>query len=168
MGFGKDGRGSIIYQRVDITVGALGPLTMELTSSYSLVDHFRILRAELYCIETGVTAGETGELLVGLADGSLTDSEIEDAIESIAVEPGGSNTEEAERPVWPIGLMPHQGEAAIQGTHSQDGKPWVWTKRWTFREDTGWKWWIYNLGSNNRTTGATLRIFAKLYGVWVT
>lgn len=168
MGFGKDGRGAIIYQRLNLSLGALPPDNIALSSGYGLLNDFRILRMEIFGYLEGFATGESGQVCFGLADGSLTNAEIVETITSVAVEPLGSNTEEAERPVWPIGMPPtNPASAGNNAPLSMSGQPLVWDRRWTFKEDQGWAWWVTNLGTANLTDGASLRILAKIFGVWV-
>ncbi len=108
-----------------------------------------------------------------LVDGDLTLSEFEAAIETQG--PLGPNdrvlSAEAMRPNWLLGGV-HPASLSVQseGIHlvGIDGGPIMMAKpRWTFATGKSWNFIAFNHGLA-MTTGATLKIKAKSFGVWVT
>lgn len=101
--------------------------------------------------------------MFGIADGGLTDAEIEECLESA---PSDTNdrpaVEQAGRPVWPLAMIalpdPDGTLPVVSGS---------WTQKWTFSNAEAWTYWVYNLDTGALTSGGTLAIFAKIYGVWV-
>lgn len=167
-GFGKGSKGQILYDRKEIAVSTLASEGVQgAGSSYALTEDFRILKIEYYVHATGLTAGEEIGLILGLADGELSDAEIQECLQA---RPADANDhvplERAHRPVWPVALL--RNILAGGGTPKQilesEG---VWDKRWTFSDTEGWKWFVYNITDTAPTGGITVRIFSKVYGVWV-
>lgn len=172
-GFGKDGKGTILYHRDSLALGALAASDLIEGMEYApTMEDFRLLKAEIYAYVGGLTAGEGAGLLFGLADHGLLDSEIEAALEAAAVAPNDPELEKCHRPVWPIGLLHAEDPAATARFLSKQG-PAIWNARWTFGADPdnvgvgGWTYWVYNMGSGALTTGSTVQLLAKYFGVWV-
>ncbi len=134
-----------------------------------ILERFRMLKAEVYASVTGLTAGEGMGLILGLADGDLNQTEIEAIIE--ATLPLGPNDIEgsqiAERPVWFLGSTnPREGDTQTMLYNDTGGFNMEIKPRWTFARDKSWNWFIYNLGGT-LTTGSTVGIRVKEFGVWV-
>ncbi len=171
MGFGKDGKGAILRERV--VSGALGALAAQDAVAFTglvLTEDFRILKSEIIAFVSNLTPPEGSGLIFGIANGDLTAAEIEEAIE--AAGPLDRNdripTEQAERNVKTLGVIT---DVSVTGKtniirNNEDG-PMIESKhRWTYSNPEGWDWWIYNLGGS-LTTGALLQLYAVHYGVWV-
>ncbi len=171
MGFGKDGKGAILRER--IVSGALGALAAQdlvAFSGLSVTEDFRILKSEIYAFVSNLTPPEGTGLIFGIANGDLSAAEIEEAIE--AGGPLDRNdripTEQAERNVKTLGAIV---DPSVTGTtnvirNSENGFPIESKHRWTYSNPEGWDYWIYNLGGT-LTTGALLQLYAVHYGVWV-
>ncbi len=172
MGFGKDGKGQILYESA-INTGSIGALAskdvVEFGGSYHevLEEDFRMLKCE-YKLGLEPTPNITiseGPILVGLAAGNLQAADIEEALEAVPINRGDILLERTMRPVWPLEIFaladPDIGNA---GDLTRKGE---FSPRWTFQNPDGWTWWIYNLASSALTTGNGLSIFAKFFGVWV-
>ncbi len=169
MGFGKDGKGQILWDISTITLGALAANdAVSVTQGSNLLEDFRILKTE-YFIGTKFADNSEGPLLIGMAAGGNTAAEIEEAIEA---EPNDiSDTPEIEevmRPVWPVTIHILQSfsgtaEFSTVGKNISEG---VLNPRWTMPNPSGWSWWAYNLGTLF-TTGGLVEIAAKHFGVWV-
>ena len=163
-GFGKSGKGQIIYFNGDLALGALGADVVISTeaSSYALEEDFRILKMDIFASLVGLTEGQGLSVVLGLADGELSDAEIE---ECLTAKPDNTNDnvplERSHRPVWPI-------ESFVVETPSGDGARLhaEWSQKWTFANPSGFQLFVYNFGPA-LSTGATLHWFAKIYGVWV-
>ncbi len=172
MGFGKDGKGVIIGESRAAALGTLAPDTgILITTKLATLERFRMLKARMVANVEGITAGEAGGLTLWLADGDLVLSEIEEAIEADG--PLGPNDKIneaiAERPVWYAGGLDVQvsvSEAffrdAVTAGYACMVKP-----RWTFARTKSWNWVVYNAGPA-LSTGATVNIRCKDFGVWVT
>ncbi len=168
MGFGKDGRGQILYGRTNLAVGALAALDATFVSDgygggSGLDEDFRILKLDYYLNYEPQATGDV--VLVGIADGHMTAPEIEEALEA---RPNDGNdvpaVEEVMRPVWPIAIM--GGSESGSGRTVYQGSINV---RWTFKNPEGWNWWVYNIDNSNAlTTGSIFHSITKYFGMWVT
>ncbi len=171
MGFGKDGKGVIIRESRNQTIGTLGAgVALIVGTKLATLERFRIIKAELIASVFGATAGDQNAMFVGLADGDLTVAEIEAAIEANG--PLGPNDRItmaiAERPAWWFGVTEQEPNADPRAFKGRNGSPVMEeTIRWTFARTKSWNWFVYNMGEAP-TTGATVRIRSKLFGVWVT
>lgn len=163
IGFGKNGRGTILYLNQDFAPGTITGKTVSKGNAANMTEDLRILKMEIDACITGLTATEEDRvLLLGFADAELTDAEIQECLEA---EPLDSNDnlslERSHRPVWPIGMMKPEVSDTVRYLSA------TWSKRWTFSDDDAYCFFLYNLGAGALTTGSTLRILVKLYGVWV-
>ncbi len=170
MGFGKDGKGVIIIESRPQALGALGAGGgILIGTKLATLERFRMLKSEMWATITGLTSGEGTGLILGLADGDLTLAEIEGAIETDG--PLGPNDITGEniamRPVWKIGAVDRETgtEAIFENEHG--GHMLIVKPRWTFARTKSWNWFVYNLGAS-LTTGGTVNIRGKHFGVWVT
>ncbi len=117
MGFGKDGKGAIIRESRVQLLGALAESSaIFIGTKLAMVDRFRMLKAKMIGTLNGLTAGESNGLLLGLADGSLSLAEVEATfeIEGPLTRFDVQKTDEAERPVWMIGVA----EGGSSGTET--------------------------------------------------
>ncbi len=82
MGFGKDGKGVIIAEKRTQVLGALAnEAAILIGTNLATLERYRMIKLELFAALTGLTSGEGTGLLIGIADGDLALSEIEEAIE---------------------------------------------------------------------------------------
>ncbi len=171
MGFGKDGKGEIIRESRLQALGALAAADAILIGTkLDTLEDFRIIKSEIVCDITGLTAGEGAGLALYLADGDHTVTEVEASIEGIG--PLGPNdTVGAEIAMrfnkW-FGEITKGAAGQTTGIllNENGGAFMSQTVRWTFSRTKSWNWVIYNHGTVI-TTGATAIIRAKNYGVWV-
>ncbi len=172
MGFGKDGTGVMIRENNSLALGALAAADLISFPAIAVTEDFRMLKSESIAFVAGLTAGEGIGLIFGLADGELSDAEIEEALEVNGPLDRNDrlNYERATRPVWPLSTFQIvDGGGLAQQFIGSNGGPFVeWKKRWTFSSPEGFKFWIYNDAGTPLTTGATARVLATHYGVWVT
>ncbi len=171
MGFGKDGKGVIIRESRSNVLGALAQgVGVQIDTKLATLERYRMLRGEVYAVVTGLTSGEGTGLLLVLADGDLTLTEVDEAIDS-ANGPLGPNESVqeaiADRPVWFIGAVDRETGSEAIFENEQGGHMMVVKPRWTFARTKSWNWIVYNLGAI-LTTGATVHIRTKSFGVWVT
>ncbi len=175
MGFGKDGKGVIIMQDIEQTLGTLAQNAgLIIATAPAILERFRMLRSDLFAVVTNIVAGELGGLELYLADGDLTLAEIEAAIElNGPLGPNDTVNEAiAQRPVFRVGAngLTTDGSANSEAIHllNEMGGPLLSVKpRWTFARTKSWNWVVYNNGPAP-TTGASVKINAKNFGVWVT
>lgn len=139
---------------------------MKTGSNIVLSEDFRRLKTEYFMLCQGLTAGEA--IMLGLACNELTVGEIAECIEADGPLDRNDNLprERAERPVWVL----HErlaGHNLASGTEfTIEGK---WTEKpWTFSHSDGWTWFAYNRHGAALDGGATVKIYAVHYGVWVT
>ncbi len=176
MGFGKDGKGIIVHDSTDVTLAALAGQDLVLNaSSVSLDKDFRILKTEAIATLTEITSLEGAGLALYMTEGELTAAQIEEVVElSGPVALGDADAEEiASRWVRLMGVSPNNVVNATERSfeNKQGGLILETNPRWTFRRrrtvsEGGWNWAVYNNGVT-LTTGATVRIKATHYGVWV-
>ncbi len=173
MGFGKQGTGQIIREKVsNAALGALaGEDVVKVASDITLAEDFRILKSEITAMVIGLTAGEGDGLVFGMANGELTAAEVEESLEADG--PLNRNdavaTARALRKVKTLGFSVAAPNAnTVMLIQNENGGRLITSKdRWTYSDPEGWDYWVYNLGST-LTTGATMQLLATHYGVWVT
>ncbi len=171
MGFGKDGRGQILYDKIEITLGALAAddVISNTGRSASWTEDFRIFKSEYYLNYTPADNSE-GPILVGIADGALSAAEIEEALESSPAEANDAPAIEfAQRAVWPLEIFNISGFA---GTAEVSNEGFLTAKgeknlRWTFSDQDGYVAWALNLSDSVLTTGGKVFMFLKNFGMWV-
>ncbi len=171
MGFGKDGKGVIINEDRSQALSTLANQAVILIGTkLGILKDFRMLKAELRAHLRNLTPGDGMGLIIGLADGDLTNSEIAAAI--LANAPLGPNdivgTQVAER----FNMLLSVAEGDLAETQvlfkNENGGPIIVVKpRWTFATTKSWNWFIFNGGGTALATGATVRITTKCYGVWL-
>ncbi len=171
MGFGKGGTGAIIKERNSVALATLAQnVAIKIDGNpVAITDDFRILKSEIFAQVEGLTAGEGGGLVLGIADDELTAVEIAEAINMSGPTDRNDNllNERAMRPVWLIAALDELGGATVGRYHGiQGGQMMVWKKRWTFSNPEGWVFFIFN-ESAALTTGSTVRLLATHYGVWL-
>ncbi len=172
MGFGKDGKGAMIRENNSLSIGTLAAADLISMASIAVTEDFRILKTEVMAHVEGLTAGEGIGLILGIADAELTDAEIEEALEVNGPLDRNDrlNFERVTRPVWPIAALEIVDSGGLaQRFIGLNGGPTIeWKKRWTFSSPEGFEFWLYNDAGTPLTTGATLKVLATHYGVWVT
>ncbi len=170
MGFGKDGMGVIMRESRSQALGTLANNTAILIgTNLATLERFRMLKSEVYAVTTGTTSTEGSGMIFGLADGDLDLGEISAAIEADGpVGPNDSVTAEiADRPVWFFGAADRETGSNIVFENENGGHKLVIKPRWTFARTKSWNWFIFNMG-DALTTGSSINIRVKSFGVWVT
>ncbi len=172
MGFGKDGKGVIVGEARSQVLGTLAQNTGILIGTKNpMTENFRMLKSEVYARITGVTANELKAAALYLANGDLSLTEVEEAIETGG--PFGPSDRQPDekmmRAVFLVGIVRGGDEASERVIiDAKTGAPLIQAKpRWTFAPVSSWNWVLYN-GGEAPTTGATVRINCKNFGVWVT
>jgi len=171
MGFGKDGKGEILYDSVNGQ--PLGTLASQdvvlLPNNYDggvLVDDFRIIKMD-YMISVRPAQAVVvfdGPVIIGIAQGNLTAAQIEECIETTVLNRGQVESENAMRPVWPLEIIMLPDPDAQINELTRKGSI---NLRWTFPNPSGWVWWAWNKSGFALVTGSTVEAHAKIFGVWV-
>ncbi len=161
--FSENSQSGIYYDRHALTVGALASLAAATSTSKqnsSREQGFRILKSEWYATLKGYTDGE-GPWVFGLCQ-DLTAAQITAVFDAVPQFAGdGVENFDAMRPLWILGIMSSEGNMD-QTTRSGEWKP-----KWSFPEGVPLKAFIWNASAGTLTTGATLILVAKNYGVWL-
>ncbi len=171
MGFGKDGLGVIINEKRSQALGTLAADTaIIIGTKLVILERFRMLKSEMLCTLRGATSGEARGLALYLFDGDYTLAEIDQALENNG--PLGPNdtvqSSITERFSKLVGVFDDETGTESQIHDAMSNAPMVTTKpRWTFARTKSWNWVLYNHGAA-LTTGSTVHIQAKSFGVWVT
>ncbi len=170
MGFGKDGKGAMIREISEVNLLTLGDNSAIKSDALAITEDFRILKSEIFAHISGLTAGEGAGLLFGICSGELSAAEIAAAIDidgPLDRNDRGS-VETAERWVKLLsGIDLRLAETVGWFRNEVGGRKIVSTDRWTYSNPEGWDWFVYNMGGAGLTTGATFRVTATHYGVWV-
>ncbi len=169
MGFGKDGKGTIIVEANMITLGALADDAAILADgSLTIGEDFRILKSELFVGTNETIAAGDGPIYFGVANGELSVAEIAEAL----VQSGPQNRNDAartEQAMRKIEILAVFGPGQNNGTGDLAWKGPIVTKpRWTYSDPEGWNYFAFNQSGGVLVTGTVLRYRAKHYGVWVT
>ncbi len=171
MGFGKDGKGAIITEQRSQALTTLAAQTAVLIGTkLAIEEDFRILKSHVHCLINGLTAGQGSRLVIGLADGNLTVAQIAEAITANGpLNPGDTQGEHAMRPVFIVGVAggdTTQTALVVRDAHTN--APLIVQKnRWTFQDGDSWNWFVYNNSAAALTTGSSIFLIAKNFGVWV-
>ncbi len=169
MGFGKDGKGVIITEVRQQALGTLGNVTaITIATPLVMAEDFRMIKTEFSALVTALTGGEGNGLMVGIANGELSVTEIAEAI--AANGPLNRNDrgrdERVMRFVKLLGAIDEVGQTSHAFKNEGGGPMIEETIRWTFSNPEGWQWFIWNHGTA-LTTGSSVRLRAKNYGVWL-
>ncbi len=171
MGFGKDGKGVIIREARSQALATLGPLTgIVIDTKIPITEDFRILKQEVIATITGLTAGEGAGLGLYLVDGQYSLAQFEASIEGTGPE-GPNDSVDAELSMrftkfigQTFAVAGADGVAVLRG--DAGNSHCKVNPRWTFRSAQSWEFILYNAGVA-LTTGSTVYIKAKSFGVWV-
>ncbi len=162
--FSKNSMAQILHESQTWTLGTLA--AKDVISTTSLIDAakengFRILRTEWWASLRGVANAE-GPILIGMA-ANLSAAEIEITLEA---NPENSNTasegHNANRPVWPLAVLENDGNGGHKASDRGILKP-----SWSIPEGSFVTWFAWNLDSSTLTTGGSVTIYAKHFGVWL-
>ncbi len=173
MGFGKDGKGVIINQSDTISLLTLASNSVEIQDNpLVMTDSFRMLKTEGSATITGATLVDgDGPIDLYLVSTDLSATEIAAAItvDGPVSREDRVADEVATRPVFKLTEKPISFRPPAAGGDMPDFS-WSRKVRWTFGDggSTGsFGIAAFNLGSGSLTTGASLRMIVRHYGVWV-
>ncbi len=161
---GKSGNLYWGYNRANIALGALSAANLVSGSSQVHEKDFRISRMKGGCyIDNGTL--DQGPIAYGIADGTYTDTEIEECLNARVIDVNQEpEMEQSIRGVYFLGL------ASL--TDGQNLSEFDEKINHTFRRDFNqvngaWKFWFFNVDNVALTTGGTAHFFTKYWGVWV-
>lgn len=156
----------IVYDDVQIAVGALA--VRDCVAGASKIDTarlngFRVMKTEYWMCHDGKTVNE-GPLMVG-ASMMHSAGEVEEAIEADPQASGENDNALAKRPIFPLEMFAKNEGADSAPETVRKGS---FNPRWSIMEGKALFWWVYNMNiADPITTGMTVFIFAKHYGVWL-
>ncbi len=163
--------GVIIRENTSEAIGTLADQNIDRNTDLTMEEDYRMLKAEVQAVITGVTTGQGTGLLFGIADGELSDTEIEEVLVLDGPVDRNDNLakERAGRFVKVFGMFRPGTTPETLICHGIEGGPIMVIKpRWTFSNPEGWVWFVFNNSGGTFTTGASLKVTATSYGVWVT
>ncbi len=157
-----------MYDIINLSIGAL--TNNQAAVNASKIDSarkngFRVLRTEYWFRWVNATIGE-GPIMCGVAFAQGTSS----IPVAILADPQSSGSgdkiaqDEAMQPVFPLAdlFADAVGDQVSTKTAVQVFKP-----RWSVIEGESMNWFVFNHSGATLTTGSTLKIFAKHFGVWL-
>ncbi len=161
----------IIKETQTLSLGTLAAGAAISVGGPAITDDFRIIKSEVVASIEGLATGQGNNLVLGIANADLTAAELAESL----VTDGPVNAsdrdkaEEAGRFTRMLSGAAHptDGNSIVPFLGDQGGPIVEKTIRWTFSKGVGWDWFIFNNDGSALTTGATLRLLATHYGVWV-
>ncbi len=172
MGFGKNNTGQILRNQLSIAIGALANKAgIIVTTKLGLAEDFRMLKTEVTADITGLTTNEGNNLVLVLADGDLTLPEVEAQLDLAGpINPSSKIDDEVSLRYCnevAVAVQNAENATALMFLDKQTGGPFIVVKpRWSFHKVASWNWIIYNRGASI-TTGATVRVIEKVFGIWM-
>ncbi len=171
MGFGKDNKGVIIRETDSLALTTIGALTAKIFSGLVPTEDFRDMKVEVCAHVDGLTSGEGSGLLLGIANGELSATEIGECINADGpLDRNDRATQErAERFCKIFAAVGTEGVGPARRFLGRNGNTLLEVKpNWTFSNPEGWSWFIFNNDPSALTTGSTVSLQATHYGVWLT
>ncbi len=151
-----------IRETVTITLGTLADLDVVGADSLAVTQNGYITTSDVIATLIGLTAGEGIGLVLGVADGQLSDAEIEETLEAQgpAFEGQRSQSERADRMVRILGLIGPQPSELVPNSTVFAHQFLRFKTNLSFSEDKAAlaRWYIYNTRGNALTTGAQLEL----------
>ncbi len=162
----SEGGGAILHSTVLITLSTLAAKDVIAVADEKIdaaqEQGFRVLKAQSFIAVTGLTATE-GPVLIGASGPGMNAAEIEECLEANpALSTDISASEEAMRPIWPLGMKIGTLEQVLNNGNFIEWKP-----RWSWPEGTVLNWWVYNISTGALQTGGLVHIQTKFFGVWL-
>ncbi len=164
-------KGVIINEIQSVALGTLANETALKLSTITLQSfNFRMMKSLIECFAVGLTAGEGTGLMLGIASNELSVAEIAEALTVDG--PTDRNdrvaAERAARAVFIISSL-DEGEVITSSVfHNQTGGPQIVHKMpWTWVATEGWCFFVFNNSQSAFTTGGTIKLHAKHFGMWV-
>lgn len=161
-----DSKLAIVYDVINITLGTLASVTAVTTVSKidtARLQGFRVTRTEWFIERLGGTFGDD-PVVVGYGFGT-TSTQISEALtrdpQSGSVNAGDTVlNDETMRPIFPMAAFSSENLQLLM-------KSGVTKPMWSAPEGGFLNWFAFNFGGGALTTGGSIRIFAKHFGVWL-
>ncbi len=168
MGLGKSGNLDIVWDFVEMAIGALGALTavnIPTKIDASRDQGYRVMKAQAAVVWDNKTTVE-GPIIVGLA-ANQTATGVEECMEADPQNPntdgGGQDQFRANRACWPIAFI---NRTETNG-RLDNGRFVDVPIRWSMPEHGNFDCWAYNNDSSPLSTGTLITVALKLFGVWL-
>ncbi len=163
--------GQVWSERTAGSITTLGAQAItKLSQATVITQHARILRSELIVSVGGWTDELTdAPLIVGMCPNQFDATDLKEAIETgnPTGEADDGDSEHATRRYWIICQIAPISSAGASLVPN-NGLPIVLKPRWTFMENTGWAYFVYNPGgSAYGASTKAITIVGKHFGVWV-
>ncbi len=153
-----------------LTLGARAAQTIQ--SSFAAIDATFLMKRVRYWLRLfSRTAGDDGPIIVGIAPGDLTTTEIAAAISEANVK-GPSDTTQVltQDNAWSVSRW----SMCKFDFNAVDTEGWTsvgWLKApgrgWAAREGTGWQTFAFNAGNGALETGSKIGGIVEIQGVWL-
>ncbi len=160
----------MIREEPSVALASLGNgAAIKLGKDVALTTAFRIIKSIIHGGHVdGLTSTEGIGLTLGICNGDLTAVEIAEALSAAPLQPSDRvETERAERFVKIVGSFVVDSIATQRILQGPLGGSLIEVVlRWTFSKTDAWEFFVMNNGPT-LTTGATVRLGATHYGVWV-
>ncbi len=171
MGFGKDHMGALLRQNLTVGLGTLDVgVALFVTTKPAILKDFRMLKWRGHVTVRGLAAGQGQNMALYIADGDLSLSEVQAALDSNA--PLGPNdgvgAGVAERFVRLVGTSRGVSSGSVNVTFSgENGSQLIeFSPRWTFATTKSWNLVVVNEGIQ-LTTGGVIEARGTAFGVWL-
>ncbi len=171
--------GSIIREVATVTMGTLADQAAVTFSQLTISEDFRILKSEIVAGIIGMSDDEqTTGLVFGICNGELSDAEIAECLTAGGPLDRNDALRKERSNRWVKMLSAGQSDPLGPGSgtglkevifKNETGGSIIESKnRWTYSDPEGWLFFIFNNSGSALGTGATGRLLATHYGVWVT
>ncbi len=164
----KDTKYVPIRETVGITLSTTGAEVAVGIPGLAIEQDVFITRSDIIATLTGFSVADIESLIFGLADGSLTDVEVAECLNTDGPlhSRDNDNDETSRRRVQIVGIM---NEPFSAGTAMNQSVYIQHKTRMGFNTGStaGWKWWAYNPTANAFVTGATLKLLVLHHARWL-
>ncbi len=167
---GTEGIQIISMQEVNVSLGTLASRTaLKVLSDHEsgLKEPFLMKKVRIQCIGTGFTAGEGDRIIIGIARGGASVTQIKAALEDNLFERNKKGQAAKRDVLFETLTAPMRLTAATtvffdSGEISLGGGKGI-----PFDEDGGWQIFAHNFSSSALTTGSALAFLGHAWGVWL-
>ncbi len=164
--FSNAERSQVLWDNTEVTIGALATVTAAVASSRidtAKENGFRILKTQYWCWWRGFTAGE-GPILWGVEPGAGAGS-IASTIQADPQTMGNEGKIAREQAMLPVFVLEQfTAEDAAQLKTWAQGE---FAMKWSIQEGSALNYFVFNPSGSTFTTGGTLKVVAKHFGVWL-
>lgn len=162
-GFGKQGKGFILYSRIEWSATIASGNHCAVQAIVTLSKPFRVLKTEYFLELTAKNAAE-GPVVIGLHDSNLSATEVEEHYQASPDPDDPVECEEMVRPVFAMTGFGNKGGTECLSSRSGDAFQEL-KMRWSFNDSISMH--MYDIDGNGITATTTIQGLIKFYGVWV-